>query len=100
MFATVRQLKIKKSFKDENAKLVQDELLPEARAIPGFVDYYLIYAADDTEISIGIFADKKGADKYNELGAKYVKDRSRGNVKLTTIFEGPIVAQSRTPATA
>lgn len=100
MFATVRQLKIKKSFQDENAKLVQNELLPEARTIPGFVDYYLVYADEETEMSIGIFADKKGADAYNELAGKFVKDRLRGNVKLTTIFEGPIVAQSRTPAPA
>ena len=100
MFATVRQLKLKKSFQEENAKLVQDELLPEARKIPGFVDYYLVYADNETEMSIGIFADKAGADKYNEIAGKFVKDRSRGNVKLTTIFEGPIVAQSRTPATA
>lgn len=100
MFATVRQLKIKKSFRDENAKLVHDELLPEMRAIPGFVDYYLTYAGDDTEISIGIFANKKGADAFNEIASKFVKDQTGGNVKLTTIYEGPVAVQSRTPATA
>lgn len=100
MFATVRQLKIKQSFQGENAKLVHDELLPEARTIPGFVDYYLIYADSETEMSIGIFSDKKGADKFNEIASKFVKDRLRENVQLTKIYEGPVVAQTRTPTTA
>lgn len=98
MYATVRQLKIQEAFKDENKRRVADELIPQFRQIQGFVDCYLIYTDQDTEISIGIFKDKKGADTMNRLANDFVKPLTP-KVKLETMYEGEIVLQARTPAT-
>lgn len=100
MYATVRQLKIKKAFREENARLVEEDLLPQARTIPGFVDYYLVYTDNETEISIGVFQDKKGAERFNEAANKFVREKLSGNVRLSTIHEGSVAVQSRAPAIA
>ncbi len=97
MYATVRQLKVKPTFKDENQRRVQDELLPQFQDIPGFVDYYLIYTDKDTEVSIGICKDKKGVDAINKLANDFVKPLAP-KVELSKITEGEVVVQSRTPA--
>lgn len=99
MYATVRTLKIQENFKDENRRRVHDELLEQARAIPGFIDYYLLYTGKDTEVSIGFFKDKKGADALNTLANDFVKGVAP-KVELTTINEGEVVVQARTPAIA
>ena len=99
MYATVRQLKIKDAFRAENRRRVHDELLPRFREIPGFVDCYLIYCENDTEISIGIFHDKTGADAMQTIANEYVKSFAP-NVKLTSVSDGEVVVQGRTPAPA
>lgn len=99
MFASVRQLKIKKNFKDENQRRVHDELLPKLRAIPGFIDYYLIYTDKDEEVSIGFFADKNGADAMNRLANEFVKNIA-SHVHLDHITEGDVVVESRAPTPA
>lgn len=96
MFATVRYLKVEKSYRDENIRRVHDELLPEIQAIPGFIDYYLVYTDNETEVSIGVFKDKKGADQLNALAGQFIKNKP--SVKLTTVHEGPVVVRSRMPA--
>lgn len=99
MYATVRELTIKPQFKDENKRRVHDELLPQFREIPGFLECYLIYGKEDTEISIGLFKDKKGADEMNRLANAFVKTISP-NVHLTAMTEGEVVVESRTPVPA
>lgn len=95
MYAIVRQLAIKETFKAENARRVQNEFLPKARAIPGFIDCYLIYDTKETEISIGLFRDKKGCDEFNRVASEFVKS-NESNVTLTSVTEGEVVVQSRT----
>lgn len=94
MYAIVRQLAIKEAFKAENAKRVQNEFLPKARAIPGFIVCYLVYGKKETEISIGLFRDKNGADEFNRIASQFVKT-NEANVTLTSVTEGEVVVQSR-----
>ncbi len=99
MYATVRLLKCKQSFKDENERLVREQLVPDIKAIPGFIDYYLIYGEKDTEYSIGIFKDKKGAEAMNKLAGDFVKKHA-ADVEITTITEGEVVVHPRALAHA
>lgn len=99
MYAIVRQLKINESFKDENKRRVHDELLPQVQAIPGFVDYYLIYTDKQTEVSFGVFKDKKGADTLNKIASDFVKTVAP-KVEIQTVTEGEIVLEARKPAFA
>lgn len=99
MYATVRQLFVKKSFQDENKRRVQDELLTSVRAIPGFIDFYLIYTDKESEISVALFKDKKGADQYNQIANKFIKPFAP-KLELQTMSEGEVVVQAGVPAIA
>lgn len=90
MYAVVRELTIKPSFKEENQRRVTDELLPQVRQMPGYVDFYIIYTGNDTEISVGLFKDKKGIDELNRLANAFVKSIAP-NVHLTNMYEGEVV---------
>ena len=91
MYAIVRELNIKPAFKEENQRRVTDELLPQVREIPGFVDFYLIYTGNETEISVGLFRDKKGVEELNRIANAFVK-KTAPNIHLTNAYEGEVVA--------
>lgn len=99
MYAMVRKLKVKDSFREENIRRVNDLLLPQMRAIPGFVDYYLIYAQNGVEFAFALFKDKNGADAYRNAVAQIVKDAG-ANLDLQFMEEGPVVAQATAPVVA
>lgn len=99
MYATVRELKIQNAFRDENLRRVNEQLLPQMRTIPGFIDYYLVYTKNDTEFAIALFADKKGADAYRKVVNELVYD-ARANLNLQAMAEGEVVAHGRAPASA
>lgn len=96
MYAIVRELNIKPAFKEENQRRVHDELLPQVREIPGFVDFYLIYTSEETEISVGLFRDKKGIGELNRLADAFVKTTAP-NIHLLNKFEGEVVVGSPMP---
>ena len=99
MYAAVRELKINSAFKDENLRRVNEQLLPQMRAIPGFIDYYLIYTEHDTEFAVALFADKKGVDAYHRVVNTLVSDAGP-NLQLQAMAEGDVVAQGRVHASA
>lgn len=99
MYAMVRELKVKDSFRDENIRRVNEQLLPKMRAIPGFIDYYLIYAEHGVEFAVALFKDKQGADAYRTAVAEIVRDAGP-NLDLQLMTEGPVVAQAHVPVTA
>lgn len=90
MYAIVRELNIKPAFKEENQRRVTDELLPKVREIPGYVDFYIIYTGKETEISVGLFRDKKGCEELGRMADAFVKTITP-NVHLVNKFEGEVV---------
>lgn len=97
MYATLRLYELDESYdKKEITRNVRDELLPQLRQVPGFVDYFRFEAKDGTIVTFGIYRDKQSAERASEIVNRFNK-RIRSDVMLTALHEGPIDVQSREP---
>ena len=72
-YAVVRVRKVKPEYSaEELARTVGEGFVPIVREVPGFVSYFVV--ADEEQgswVSIGVFADKAGADESTERAAAF-----------------------------
>ena len=71
MYATVRRYE-GVSDPSEVIRRVNEGFLPIIRAIPGFVDYYLVDAGDGVLISTSIFESASGEEESNWRAGEFV----------------------------
>ena len=88
MYATVRRYVGEAAFADKLAAR-KDDVLSLITGTPGFRDYYLIRAGDDT-ISVTVCDDEAGANRTNEAAAKWVGENMPG-VSKPAISAGDVV---------
>lgn len=85
LYASVRryQLAPGKSM-DELVRLVETGFVPILRAVPGFVEYYLIVdAATGAQVSVSVFRDRAAAEESTRRAAAWVA------ANVATFNEGP-----------
>ena len=76
MYITIRRFKIDPELVDEVIDLAKEKFVPGLTAIPGFKAFYHLRPAEDTLVSVSVFADKTGADESNRLSQECVKDHA------------------------
>jgi hypothetical protein len=95
-YAIVRVRIVKPEFSaEELAREVREGFLPIVREVPGFKDYFVI-ANDETRswASVGIFADKAGADESTQRAIAFGKQGTHDWVEGDPIIvEGAIAAK-------
>jgi hypothetical protein len=86
MYAAIRQGKAKAGMADELARRIKEGAIPIISDVPGFIAYYVVYAADDTVTAISIFNDYAGAEESNRRALKWIEQH------LGPLLTGPATA--------
>ncbi len=74
LFSAIRRGKHKPGVAQEFAQRVKAGALPQLTAIPGFRGYYLMFGADDSVMSITLFASKASAEEANRKVLPWIKE--------------------------
>jgi heme-degrading monooxygenase HmoA len=75
MYMAIRRLKIRPGLLDEAVRLVENELLPLLRSMPGFVEYEVVQIGEDEGLTISVFETQEQAEESNKRAAEWVKPR-------------------------
>jgi hypothetical protein len=73
MYAAIRQARAKPGMAEELARRIKEGAIPIISDVPGFRAYYVVYAPDDTVVSISIFNDHAGAEESNKRGLSWIE---------------------------
>jgi heme-degrading monooxygenase HmoA len=76
MYMVIRRLKIRPGLFDEAVRLVENELLPLLRSMPGFVEYELLHIGEDEGLTISVFETQEQVEESNKRAAEWVKPRA------------------------
>ena len=76
MYMVIRRLKIRPGLFDEAVRLVENELLPLLRSMPGFVEYELLHIGEDEGLTISVFETQEQVEESNKRAAEWVKPRT------------------------
>lgn len=92
-YAVVRLRRVKPEYSAaEVSESVAERFVPVVREVPGFVSYFVV--ADDAQhswVSVGIFADKAGADESTERAMAFGQQGTDEMIEGDPIIiEGPI----------
>ena len=86
MYAAIRQARAKPGMAEELARRIKEGAIPIISDVPGFRAYYVVYAPDDTVVSISIFNDHAGAEESNKRGLSWIEQN------LSPLLDGPASA--------
>jgi hypothetical protein len=86
MYAAIRQARAKPGMAEELARRIKEGAIPIISDVPGFRAYYVVYAPDDTVVSISIFNDHAGAEESNKRGLWWIEQN------LSPLLDGPASA--------
>ncbi|HEU4700806.1 MAG TPA: antibiotic biosynthesis monooxygenase [Gemmatimonadales bacterium] len=92
MYMVIRRYGAKRGTIDELARDVQQNFLPIASNIQGFVSYEFMSEGDDAFCTVSVFESREGAAESTRRAADYVRERfaSRG-VERRDVIEGELV---------
>jgi hypothetical protein len=96
MFATIRRYEsIDQSRTSELIKMVDENLLPRLRELPGFNGYYLIEAGEGVLSSIGFFDTSAHADESTRVASSWVRENKLETALPTApkITSGEVVVE-------
>jgi len=86
MYAAIRQGRAKPGMAEELARRIKEGAIPIISDVPGFRAYYVVYAPDDTVVSVSVFNDYAGAEESNKRGLAWIEQN------LTPLLDGPASA--------
>lgn len=73
MYIAIRRLKVQPGAFDEAARLVENEMAPILRSMPGFVEYQLVQVEEEVGWTISVFEMQEQADASNAKAAQWVQ---------------------------
>ncbi len=83
MFISIRRYSgVKPDATDEIMHRVEAELLPQLRALPGFIAYYVLDECDGVLAAVGFFAHQSAAENANRLMASWVQARLAASLAM------------------
>jgi len=97
MYATIRRYEgVDVTRTGEVTSLVNENLVPQLRELPGFAGYYLIEAGNGVLSSFGLFETREQADESSKLVAKWIADENLAKAipNPPKITSGKVVAHS------
>lgn len=94
MYLVTRRFKVDPDSIDEITEVARDKFLPELIAIPGFKAFYHAAVAEDTVVSVTIFADRAGVEESNRLSVQTIRDYLPDVMpEAPEIVEGEVLVQ-------
>ena len=97
MFATIRRYDgVDQNRITELAAKVNETLVPQLRALPGFKGYYLVAAGSGIFGSLGLFESPEQIDESTKVVANWIRDESFDTVipHAPVIMSGKVIAAS------
>jgi hypothetical protein len=97
MYATIRRYEgVDVTRTREVTSLVNENLVPQLRELPGFAGYYLIEAGNGVFSSFGLFETSEQADESSKLVTKWIADENltKAIPNPPKITSGKVVAHS------
>ena len=88
MYASMRRIKCVAGKASEVAQRIEEQFVPQMRAMSSFVAYYLVDLGSDEVSSISIFQDQAGAEEANQKAGAWTKQN------LGDITAGPLEARA------
>ena len=88
MYAAIRQGHPKPGAAEEIVRLIEEEMLPRLRELPGFVTFYLVQPEAETLVTLSVFASQAAAEESNHLVAEWARQR------LAIHMAGPLEVMS------
>ena len=73
MYVAIRRIKTKPGSIDEAVRLVENEMVPILRSVPGFVEYDVVQVGEDVGLTISFFETQEQAEESNRRAADWVK---------------------------
>ena len=86
VYAAIGQGKAKAGLAEELTRRIKEGAIPIISDVPGFMSYYVIYAPDDTVVSISIFNNYEGAEESNRRMLTWIEQN------LAPLLVGPAAA--------
>jgi len=86
VYAAIRQGKAKAGLAEELTRRIKEGAIPIISDVPGFMSYHVIYAPDDTVVSISIFNNYEGAEESNRRMLTWIEQN------LAPLLVGPAAA--------
>ena len=84
MFISIRRYSgVKPDALDEIVRRIEAELLPQIRAMPGFVAYYVLDECDGVLAAVGFFVHQSAAENANRLTAGWVQERLAASLAMS-----------------
>jgi hypothetical protein len=88
MHASMRRIKCMPGKAQEVGRRIEEQFVPQMRAVSGFVAYYLVDLGSDEIASISVFQSQAGADEANQKAGAWTKQN------LGDITAGPLEARA------
>src|SRR5262245_37828994 len=73
MYVVQQRFKIRLGSAHTAARLVEDDLLPLIKKIPGFASFYLVDAGDRAVAVVGTFETQEGAEQATRLSRQWFR---------------------------
>lgn len=83
MYIAIRRLKVKSGLFDEATQRINNGFVPLISEMPGFVEYIVMQAGDETGVTISVFEKQEQAEESNRKAAAWVSQN------LAPLAEGP-----------
>ena len=95
MYAAIRQGKAKPGMVEELARRIKEGAIPIISDVEGFMDYYVVYAPDDTVTAISIFNQYAQAAEANQRVIAWIEqDLAPLLVGPATAVAGPVIVHT------
>jgi hypothetical protein len=92
MYASIRRYRMGAGSIDDAMHLADTEFADRLSEEPGFVDYQVVAAGDDTIVSMTIFEDEEQCLASNDMAAEFVREHlAPFEIERLDVFGGEVM---------
>ena len=86
MFAVIRRYNTHEGAAEKIVQRVREGFVPLISALPGFVSYDVVRAADGSLLSVSVFETREAADASNRLASDWVHDNLASLIRTAPVI--------------